>query len=216
MHPRTDHEPQFDPAFRAQLQTLLEWRRDVRAFRREPLPDGALDRLIAMAALAPSVGLSQPWRFVTVDAPARRAAVRASFASCNAAALAGQAGARAALYARLKLAGLDDAPAQVAAFVDPDPPRGHGLGQGTMPETLAYSVVTAVHTIWLAARAEGIGVGWVSILDPGAVARALDVPAAWRLVAYLCVGHPAAADDVPALARAGWEEREAVPAVLRR
>jgi len=214
--PVTD-PPTFDDAFRAQLRTLLAWRRDVRRFRREPLPTGALERLIATACLAPSVGFSQPWRFVVVDAPQRRAAVRASFERCNADALAAQEGERAARYARLKLAGLDEAPCQLAVFADSATGHGHGLGRRTMPESLEYSVVTAVHSLWLAARAEGIGVGWVSILDPAAVTAALDVPGHWRLVAYLCIGIPEQADDTPALLRSGWEERlPPADTILRR
>jgi 5,6-dimethylbenzimidazole synthase len=210
-------EPVFDDTFREQLRALLTWRRDVRRFRREPLAAGTLERLIATACLAPSVGFSQPWRFVVVDDPQRRAAVRASFAQCNAAALAMQDGDDAARYARLKLAGLDDAPCQLAVFADLETARGRRLGRGTMPETLEYSVVIAVHSLWLAARAEGIGVGWVSILDPAAVAAALDVPGRWRLVAYLCIGTPEQADDTPALLRSGWEERApAADVVLRR
>ena len=173
------------------------------------LPEGALDRLLRAADLAPSVGLSEPWRFVVVDDPARREAVRASFAGCNAAALAKQAGARAADYARLKLAGLDAAPCQLAVFAEPDPAQGGGLGRATMPETVAYSAVMAVHTLWLAARAEGLGMGWVSILDPGEVTAALDVPPAWIFIAYLCLGVPEAEDDTPELERRGWESREA-------
>jgi 5,6-dimethylbenzimidazole synthase len=199
--------PQFDDEFRARLRELLRWRRDVRHFRRDPLPDGAIERLIATACLAPSVGLSQPWRFVLVDAPERRAAIRANFAECNAAALVAQAPDRAAQYARLKLAGLDDAPCHLAVFADPDTEQGHGLGRLTMPEMIRYSTVAAVHTLWLAARAEGIGLGWVSILDPEAARAALDVPQAWRLIGYFCLGYPAASDDAPRLERDGWEAR---------
>jgi 5,6-dimethylbenzimidazole synthase len=94
-----------DDAFRAHLRELLVWRRDVRCFRRDPLPGGTLDRLIHLACLAPSVGLSQPWRFVIVDDPVRRAAIRKNFESCNAEALVAQSPQRAAAYARLKLAG---------------------------------------------------------------------------------------------------------------
>src|SRR5947209_6890052 len=94
----------FDADFRARLGTLLTWRRDVRRFRRDTLPPGAIERLIAAAHRAPSVGLSQPWRFVLVETPARRAAIRDNFCRCNAAALAAQAPERAARYARLKLA----------------------------------------------------------------------------------------------------------------
>jgi 5,6-dimethylbenzimidazole synthase len=209
---------EFDDTFRRRLRELLAWRRDVRRFRRDALPPGALERLIELACLAPSVGLSQPWRFVIVDAPARRAAIRANFESCNAKALAAQSGERAAAYAQLKLAGVDDAPAHLAVFADPATTRGHGLGRNTMPEMIEYSAVTAVHTIWLAARAEGIGMGWVSILDPAVVAAALDVPAVWTFIGYLCLGFPQTEDDVPALERADWEQRypELSRVVLRR
>jgi 5,6-dimethylbenzimidazole synthase len=209
---------EFDDTFRRRLRELLTWRRDVRRFRRDALPSGTLERLIGLACLAPSVGLSQPWRFVLVDTPACRAAVRANFEKCNAKALSEQSGERAAGYARLKLAGLDDAPSHLAVFADPATTRGHGLGRHTMPEMIEYSAVTAVHTIWLAARSEGIGMGWVSILDPAAVAAILDVPAAWKFVGYLCLGFPKTEDDVPELERAGWEQRYPASSlvVLRR
>jgi 5,6-dimethylbenzimidazole synthase len=206
----------FDDAFRARLRDLLVWRRDVRCFRRDPLPAGTLERLIHLACLAPSVGLSQPWRFVVVDDPVRRAAVRENFERCNADALAAQSSERAAPYARLKLAGLDDAPCHLAVFADRSTAQGHGLGRHTMPEMIEYSAVTAVHTIWLAARAEGIGVGWISILEPASVAAILDVPSQWKFIAYLCLGFPQAEDDVPDLARRGWEQRQPFSVVLRR
>lgn len=199
--------PVFDAGFRETLAALFEWRRDVRRFRTDPLPPGALERLLALADGAPSVGLSQPWRFVTVDDSARRDAIRVEFARCNAAALATQDSARAGLYARLKLEGLTTAPVQLAVCVDPAPEQGHGLGRATQPETAAYSAVLAVHTLWLAARAAEIGVGWVSILDPPAVLAVLEVPASWRLVAYLCVGFAEQPSAVPELEAAGWERR---------
>jgi 5,6-dimethylbenzimidazole synthase len=206
----------FDDAFRARLRDLLVWRRDVRRFRRETLPPGTVERLIQLACLAPSVGLSQPWRFVIVDDPAHRLGVRKNFESCNAAALAAQSQQRAAAYARLKLAGLDDAPCHLAVFADPSTAQGHGLGRHTMPEMIEYSAVTAIHTIWLAARSEGIGMGWVSILDPAAVAAILDVPSNWKFIGYLCLGFPQAEDDIPDLERAGWEQRQAPSSVVIR
>lgn len=199
--------PVFDGAFQDALETLFRWRRDVRRFRPDALEDGTLETLLAQAALAPSVGNSQPWRFVTVEDAARRQAVRADFQACNADALAGYGGERAQLYASLKLSGLDIAPVQLAAFVDPETERGHGLGQRTMPETLAYSVVGAVGTLWLAARARGVGVGWVSILSPEKIAGILDVPDTWRLIAYLCIGYPEEEHEDPELVRAGWQDR---------
>lgn len=199
--------PQFDAGFRARLYDLLKWRRDVRRFKREPLPEGAIERLISIACLSPSVGLSEPWRFVIVEDASRRAAIRACFEACNKDALAKQDSDRAALYARLKLAGLDDAPCQVSVFADHSTAQGSGLGRATMPETLDYSVVTAIHTLWLAARAEGLGVGWVSILDPAQMRAILDVPEHWAFIGHLCIGTPEASDDTPALERAGWERR---------
>lgn len=207
--------PEFDDSFRAKLGELLSWRRDVRRFSAEPFPEGTLEALIGLASLAPSVGLSEPWRFVVVDDPDRRARIRRNFEACNAAALAGQAEERSTLYARLKLAGLDTAPVQLAVFADRATSQGHELGRLTMPEMIEYSAVAAIHTLWLAARARGIGLGWVSILDPEQVKAALDVPSAWRLVGYLCLGYPEGEDDIPALQRAGWEQRR-VPVVIRR
>lgn len=201
--------PDFDAAFRQHFLDLLVWRRDVRRFRRDPLPPGTLAGLVEVACLAPSVGLSQPWRFVGVADAARRRAVCDLYARCNADALAAQPGDRAGLYARLKLAGLTEAPDHLAVFVDPDPAQGGGLGRHTMPETLAYSAVTAIHTLWLAARTQGIGVGWVSIIAPERMAALLEVPAHWRFIGYLCIGYPEREDDTPELEKVGWERRRA-------
>ena len=208
--------PEFGAQFQAQLLDLFRWRRDVRHFCAAPVPPALLDHLLEVACLAPSVGLSQPWRFVMVESPVRRAAVRADFARCNAAALACQHPDRAAAYARLKLAGLDEAPCQLAVFAEPDPIEGHGLGRQTMPQTTSYSAVMAVHTLWLAARAAGLGLGWVSILNPAEVTRVLDVPAEWSFVGYFCLGYPLANHDTPELERAGWERRRRVRDVVVR
>ena len=208
--------PRFDAAFRAGFAELLAWRRDVRHFRSGEAPDEAmLGELFDLAALAPSVGNCQPTRFVRVDDEARRAAIRANFEAANREALAAYRGERAELYARLKLAGLRDAPVQVAVFCDEATEQGHGLGARTMPEARRYSTVCALHTFWLAARARGLGVGWVSILDPGAIAEALDVPRAWAFIGYLCVGWPREEHLIPELERAGWQARLAHPVVRR-
>jgi 5,6-dimethylbenzimidazole synthase len=208
--------PQFDAAFRASFAELLAWRRDVRHFRPGRAPDEAiLAELFDLAALAPSVGNCQPTRFVRVDDAARRTAIRANFESANREALSAYSGERAGLYARLKLAGLRDAPVQVAVFCDEATEQGHGLGAQTMPEARRYSTVCALHTFWLAARARGVGVGWVSILDPGGIAEALGVPRAWTFIAYLCVGFPREEHLIPELERVRWQAREAHP-VLRR
>ncbi|MBS1103593.1 5,6-dimethylbenzimidazole synthase [Gluconobacter sp. Dm-62] len=200
-------DPQFSEAFQQDLERLFTWRRDVRHFRTHPLPPGVLDDLLQLTCLAPSVGLSEPWRFVLVEDSARRSAVRTSFENCNAQALAGYDGDRAAKYAGLKLAGLNDAPHHVAVFCDTDPDQGSGLGRSTMPETTIWSAVMAIHTFWLAATARGVGVGWVSIMEPAAISQALDIPGHWQFLAYLCIGYPAQVSDTPELERVGWEHR---------
>ncbi|MGD0531160.1 MAG: 5,6-dimethylbenzimidazole synthase [Methyloceanibacter sp.] len=203
-----NRRPDFDADFRESLHALLQWRRDVRRFKRETLPKGTIERLIDIACLSPSVGLSEPWRFVIIEDPARRAAIRQCFELCNQEALQKQNPDRATLYARLKLAGLDDAPSQIAVFADRATAQGHGLGRLTIPESLDYSVAIAIHTLWLAARAEGVGVGWLSILDPVRVAEILNVPPEWVFIGHLCIGYPEDEDDTPALQRQGWERRD--------
>jgi 5,6-dimethylbenzimidazole synthase len=163
------------------------------------------------------VGLSQPWRFVIVDDPGRRQAVRDEFRACNAEALRTYSGDMATRYAALKLAGLEEAPCQFAVLADAATETGHQIGRRTMPEMAEYSVVAAVSLMWLAARAEGIGMGWVSILDPIRINGILDVPREWRFIGYFCLGYPETESDQPELERAGWERRRATPScVLRR
>ncbi|MGB0697392.1 MAG: 5,6-dimethylbenzimidazole synthase [Rhodospirillaceae bacterium] len=208
--------PAFDQAFLEDFETLLQWRRDVRHFRRDPVPSDLIERLLSLARYSPSVGLSEPWRFVLVETPSRRDLVRRSFAACNEHALQGYDGDQAKLYASLKLSGLDDAPVHLAVFAESDPEQGAGLGRATMPETLCYSVVSAIQTLWLAARAHGLGLGWVSILDPAEVAQACDAPTSWKLVAYLCIGYPDQSADTPELQRMGWEKRQSAKTKIYR
>ncbi|KAB0264770.1 5,6-dimethylbenzimidazole synthase [Microvirga brassicacearum] len=201
------YPPRFDGDFCDRFQDLLIWRRDVRSFRPDPVPQALLDRLLDLIQLAPSVGNSQPWRFVSVESMKARAFVRASFEQCNREALAGFTGERAQTYAGLKLSGLDQAPVQLAVFCDEATEQGDGLGRRTMSETSTWSVVGAVHLLWLAARSRGLGLGWISILDPARVTEALEVPPAWRLIAYLCLGWPQEEHDIPELERLGWQQR---------
>ncbi len=207
--------PVFDASFQARFIDLLAWRRDVRRFRRDEVPEALLGSLLDLTSLAPSVGNCQPTRLVRVDDPDRRAAIAGNFEAANNAALATYSDERARTYAGLKLAGLRDAPVHLAVFCDEATPQGHGLGVRTMPQMRRYSAVCALHTFWLAARSHGVGVGWVSILDPSPVAATLDIPAAWSFVAYLCIGGPQEEFAIPELEREGWQARLAQP-VLRR
>ena len=199
------HEP--DPKFAADLLDLMRWRRDVRRFRSDPVEAAVLDRCLGTFNLAPSVGLSEPWRIVNVQSEAARALALANFTRANAQALAGYHGDKAHTYANLKLSGMREAPVQLAVFCDNGTVKGSGLGAGTMPEMLAYSVVGAITLFWLALRAEGLGLGWVSILDPKQMAVDLNVAAEWSLIGYLCIGWPETTGTVPELQQAGWESR---------
>jgi 5,6-dimethylbenzimidazole synthase len=198
---------QFSAQFRDELADLMRWRRDVRRFRTDPIPEDLLASGLQAFALAPSVGLSEPWRILRVASANARAACLANYRDCNAQALACQTDDRAATYARLKLSGMAEAPVHLAVFCDDTTPKGHGLGAATMPETRAYSVVGAITHLWLALRAHGLGLGWVSILDAARLAADLDVPPNWRFIGYLCIGWPEEDDTVPELERQGWETR---------
>lgn len=197
----------YNAEFRAELQDLMLWRRDVRHFSTDPVEAAVLDRCLAAFCLAPSVGLSEPWRLLRIESPKARAAATANFQTANTAALSGYSGDKAQLYAGLKLSGMQQAPVHLAVFCAEDTSKGAGLGAATMPQTRAFSVVGAITLLWLAARAEGLGLGWVSILDPDQLVRDLDVPAGWSLIGYLCLGWPETTDTTPELERLGWERR---------
>ena len=200
---------EFEDSHRACLAAILRWRRDVRHFRRDPVDQALIARLRGAMDLAPSVGNSRPWRVILVQDSGIRSGVHDIFNRCNAAAATLYSDDQRDAYQRLKLAGLDAAPVHLAVFTATDPAAGHGLGRQTMAETLRQSTAMAVHCLWLAARAENLGMGMVSILDPRAMERLLTVPEDWEFSAYLCLGWPEFADDTPLLDRVGWQENTA-------
>ncbi|WP_127114639.1 5,6-dimethylbenzimidazole synthase [Shimia sediminis] len=206
----------FSEVFRNDLRQLMEWRRDVRHFRTDPVDEALLQECLDAFQTAPSVGLSEPWRLIRIESDAARDAALQNFRAANAEALAGYEGDKAALYAKLKLSGMTEAPVQFAIYCDDATDKGAGLGAATMPETRRYSVVSAINLFWLAARARGLGVGWVSVLDPVRLNRDLAVPQDWSLVAYLCVGYPQDVSDTPELERKGWEARRKALPITRR
>ncbi len=187
------------------LDEILRWRRDVRHFRADPVAEPVIDHLRAAMDLAPSVGNSRPWRVLRVRDQGSRAQVQGIFETCNREAAAGYDKVTRADYVRLKLAGLRDAPVHLAVFAETAPAEGRGLGRQTMPETRQFSTVMAIHTLWLAARTENIGLGWVSILEPAAIQSLFVVPQNWVFTGYLCLGYPEFADDRPLLHRTGWQ-----------
>jgi 5,6-dimethylbenzimidazole synthase len=205
----------FSEGERAAVYRALRSRRDVRAdFTDDAVSDDVLTRVLEAAHAAPSVGLSQPWRFIVVRDPATRLRVRAAFEEANAGAAQTYVGELRERYARLHLQGIVEAPVNVCVVCDDDPARGAGLGRRTMPETTRYSTVCAIQNLWIAARIEELGVGWVSIIDPLVLHRLLEIPERMTVVAYLCIGHVRAFAGEPDLVRAGWEERLPLASVV--
>jgi 5,6-dimethylbenzimidazole synthase len=200
-----------------QFITLAQWRRDVRRFQPRPVASELLERLLGVAHLAPSVGNSQPWRIVRVESWSSRAEVRANFEAANRVAACSYDGEQRVLYESLKLSGFDNAPVHLAVFCDPSPREGAGLGRRTQPETLDYSCAGFINTLWLAARTQGIGLGWVSILETGGLLRLLDVPPDWRFIGYLLMGYPEEEHTDPELVRHGWQTRsQLAPRIIER
>ena len=207
----------FDETERATLYRVMRARRDVRAqFVAAEIPDEVVRRVLEAAHLAPSVGLMQPWRFILVRDRTTRTQIHASFTSANVEAARVYDDECAERYASLKLEGILDAPLNLCVVCDPTVARGHGLGRQTMPETAIYSTVCAVENLWLAARAEGLGVGWVSIVEPETLRRRLAIPEHVVVVAYLCMGYVSHFADEPDLARAQWERRVPLADVVDR
>ena len=198
----------FNDSDRAAVYRAIAARRDVRrGFINRPMTAEVLERLLSAAHSAPSVGLMQPSRFIVVRDPATRAEVHNIFEEANAKAAATYEGKQKDQYASLKLEGILEAPQNLCVVCDTQNERGHKLGRHTMPETAAYSTVCAIQNLWLAARAEGVGVGWVSIVDPVRLRTLLRIPDHILLVAYLCLGYVDRFASEPELERAGWESR---------
>lgn len=197
---------EFSDSERDAVLRLMRWRRDVRHFDGRAIEPALQQQLYQAMELAPSVGNSRPWRVFQVESASRRQAVHGIFRRANAAALADQAQERQSQYLQLTLEGIATAPLQLAVFTDTQPQQGHGLGCHSMPETLAQSTAMAVHNLNLLARAHGLGVGMVSILDAQAMQQLFEVPPHWRLSLYLCIGWPKFHDDMPLLHRQQWQD----------
>ncbi len=198
----------FDDAQREAVYRVIGERRDVRrGFLPEPLPEELMTRLLTAAHNAPSVGLMQPSRFIVIRSPEVRGEIHKAFCQANELASAVYTGERREQYIGLKLEGILEAPQNLCVVCDPQNEQGHGLGRQSMPEMAVYSTVCAVQNLWLAARAEGVGVGWVSILAPDALRSILKIPAEIVPVAYLCLGYVESFGSEPELERVGWERR---------
>lgn len=212
---RDENEHRFSDEERRGVYRAIYGRRDVRShFTSDQISDVVLARLLSAANHAPSVGFMQPWEFIIIRDSEVRRAIYENFENANRRASEAYEGNRLGRYEALKLEGIREAAINLCIVCDRTTSRGHGLGRNTMPETAIYSTVCAVQNLWLAARAEGIGVGWVSILDPDLLRQSLSIPENFEPVAYLCVGPVAEFEAVPELEAKGWEERRPLTAAV--
>lgn len=193
------------------LYRAIYERRDVRSnFLPDPVPDEVLTRILDAAHHAPSVGFMQPWDFIVIRDTAVRHEVRENFERANQRASAIYEGEKRTLYDSLKLAAIVDSPLNLCVTCDHRRTLGAGLGRQSNPTTDLYSTVCAVENLWLAARVESLGVGWVSILDTDDLKATLQIPPEVSPVAYLCIGYVSEFGSQPDLEKRGWEHREAL------
>jgi 5,6-dimethylbenzimidazole synthase len=205
----------FSEEERRGLYRAIYERRDVRShFLLDPVPDDVLHRILDAAHHAPSVGFMQPWDFIVIRDASVRQSVHRNFEIASRRAAEKYQGEQRKLYDSLKLAGILEAPLNICITCDHQRPKGNGLGRQTAPSVDLYSTVCAVQNLWLAARAESLGVGWVSILDYDELKSTLGIPAALTPVAYLCVGYTSEFSAQPELEEKGWESRENLDSLI--
>ncbi len=209
------HDGRFSFDEREAVYRAIFARRDVRKdFLPDPIPDETLHRMLLAAHHAGSVGYMQPWDFLVIRESASKKAVKQLFQEANEQAALQYEGEQAHLYRRLKLEGIQEAPVNICVTCTRERGGPSVLGRATVPETDLYSTCCAIQNLWLAARAEGIGVGWVSILDYEALKEVLGIPSHVWIVAYLCVGFVSGFADRPDLERAGWRQRVPVDQLI--
>ncbi len=206
----------FDPAARAAFHDVLRARRDVRRFRPDPVDPQVLDRVLGAAHTAPSVGHSQPWRFLVVDDPELRdqAALMADTQRLAQAAQLDPDSGRHLLD--LQLEGIREAPLGVVVCCDRRTAAAGVLGRATFPDADLWSCACAIQNLWLAARAEGLGLGWVTLFDPLDLAALLNLPDGVVTLGWLCLGWPDERPPEPGLERAGWSRRVSLADVVLR
>lgn len=203
----------FPASERKAVYRAIYERRDIRHFRTDPIPDDALARIIQAAHHGPSVGFMQPWDFILIKDAQVRGQVKELFERERQAASCFFDEPRRSEYLALKLEGIMEAPVSVCVTCDPSK-ADEVLGRNAIAETDVYSTCCAIQNLWLAARCEGIGMGWVSILRPRQLRQILGIPAHILPVAYLCLGYPTQFYEQPMLESAGWRERQPVEPLI--
>jgi 5,6-dimethylbenzimidazole synthase len=205
----------FTEQERRAVYKAIHTRRDVRdQFLPDPIPNDVVLRLLDAAHHAPSVGFMQPWNFIIIRDPETRERVWRAFESANDEAAAMFHGERQSLYRSLKLEGIRKAPLNICVTCDRTRDGDVGLGRTHNANMDLYSTVCAVQNIWLAARAEGIGLGWVSIFHDADLRSFLEIPTHVEIVAYLCVGYVDQLYDRPELEIKGWNKRTPLDDVI--
>jgi 5,6-dimethylbenzimidazole synthase len=205
----------FSEGERAIVYRTIFERRDIRRFRPDGVPTATLRRILEAAHHAPSVGFMQPWDFIVIRDRPLRERIHAAFCRANEEAKHLFAGERKELYAALKLEGILESPLNICVTCDRERFGPVVLGRTCQADMDLFSTVCAVQNLWLAARAEGVGVGWVSIIHADELASMLALPAGVVPIAYLCVGFPEDFPPEPELQTAGWLPRLALSDVLR-
>lgn len=202
----------FDLHAQTLLQTIFSARRDVRGnrFIDRAIDDEVLKKILEAAISAPSVGFSQPWKFIIVQDAAKREAIYNEFVSENA--KASEMFSDNPLYNTLKLEGIKESALNIAVLYQK--PTKTVLGQTTQKKMGEYSVVCAIQNLWLMARAHNIGVGWVSILRPKKVKKILGIGDEYKLIGYLTMGYVSEFLDEPELLKLGWEEKKTLDEVV--
>ncbi|WP_225629590.1 nicotinate-nucleotide--dimethylbenzimidazole phosphoribosyltransferase, partial [Streptomyces werraensis] len=200
--------PGYADAEREAVLKVMRERRDIRnGFRGDPIPHEVLLRVLEAAHTAPSVGHSQPWDFVVIRSEETRRRMHELAMRQREAYAKTLPKGRAKQFKELKIEAILDTPVNIVVTADPTRGGRHTLGRHTQPQMAPYSSALAVENLWLAARAEGLGVGWVSFFDEREMVRALDLPEHLEVVAYLCVGYVDEFPDEPELMQAGWSKR---------
>lgn len=205
---KDNNESDFSQAEINALYKTIFSRRDVRGqFTQDPIADDALARVLYAAHHAPSVGFMQPWNFMVIRDAEVKQRVHQAFVKANDEARQMFEGERRELYSSLKLQGILEAPINLCITCDRDRIKGPVLGRTHIKTMDLFSTVCAVQNLWLAARAEGLGVGWVSIVEQSDLRQALGIPEKIVPIAYLCLGHVSHFNDQPELQQKGWRSR---------
>ncbi len=209
-------EADFTSFEREAVYKAIFARRDVRRFLSAPIPSEAVERILLAAHHAPSVGFMQPWNFIVIREPYTKKLIKEAFLLARSQEAERFSGERKKLYLSLKLEGIEEAPLNICVTCDSTRHGPAVLGRSLIPQTDIYSTCCAIQNLWLAARAEGLGVGWVSILSEERLKEILKIPSHVTVVGYLCVGYPERFEPKPELETVGWLDRLPLREVIFR